>query len=672
MAAQQQQQSSSKEGSKENTILNGPRQNKERSAQGRPSGSTDDRLQGPAPTATMTQAGGPPQAPPVNNPSRNYQDPPEHNDTNGSTKAPTKGQGATKSKKALEPHPRNMTNTGPATQPSDSLKNTIICSGCGESGHLSRNCPYYNFCDFCLVTTHSTHMCRANKHGPGSPVCIYCGKTNHSSTYCRYRPKDNWEEPKHTPDTLKTGATGENLASVSRNQTGPTHHNTNSNPFSHIDGRGQNQHYGYPQRPQPREQTSAAPRGEQTVNNPNFPPRRQQHTHFNEGYNRRYSPPMFPSPAFNNTMASDAVGRSIIQLAENQSHSLDFILAGQQSQMDAYREMTQSNQAREDDALFAGIDVYDGEDPSKFKGWLDAMEQACNMTDRNLHKELMTKSSGAIRETLSMMNTAWTDDDVISKLRQDFSSMSTMNRAREELKDLKQLPGQPISSYMYKYGRIHFLATGNQAHNERYPTAIMEFIESLNPKLMRTLAKKHADLRTRPQMLQQAFNMAEEVSRRILETESFERSSTVRFTGSVNNIYQCESEVNEVSRARYNNNNYKGGYNKGNYKGKNDYYGKKDWNKNTKSSYQKKEDKKESKDKDVYLTLTKDVKFHCPAGFNENIFACTCRLIQEKVNSARQAGVTDIKTINAVEKDNFMHVFNFPEDVYDCMGPGYR
>ena len=102
-----------------------------------------------------------------------------------------------------------------------------------------------------------------------------------------------------------------------------------------------------------------------------------------------------------------------------------------------------------------------------------------------------------------------------------------MNRAREELKDLKQLPGQPISSYMYKCGRIHFLATGNQARNKRYPTAIMEFIESLNPKLMRALVKKHTDPRTRPQTLQQAFNMAEEASRRILETESFERSSTV-------------------------------------------------------------------------------------------------------------------------------------------------
>ena len=149
----------------------------------------------------------------------------------------------------------------------------------------------------------------------------------------------------------------------------------------------------------------------------------------------------------------------------------------------------------------------------------------------------------------------------------------TMNRAREELKDLKQSPGQPISSYMYKYGRIHFLATGNQAHNERYPKAIMEFIESLNPKLMRALAKKHVDPRTRPQMLQQAFNMAEEASRQILGTESFKRSSTVRFVGTVNNIYQCESEINEVSHGRYNNSTYKGGYN--NNRGNNNYKGKK-------------------------------------------------------------------------------------------------
>ena len=40
-------------------------------------------------------------------------------------------------------------------------------------------------------------------------------------------------------------------------------------------------------------------------------------------------------------------------------------------------------------------------------------------------------------------------------------------------------------------------------------------------------------------------------------------------------------------------------------------------------------------------------------------------MIQEKVNSARQSGITDIKFVNAVKKDNFMCVFNFPEDMYD-------
>ena len=190
--ATQPQQSLSEEGSKECTILNRPAIDKEKSAQGRPSRATGNKPQGSALTAPTTWAGGLSQAPPVSKPSTSQQDPPECNDTNGSTKAPTngKGPGASKSKKAL-------TNTDAATQPS----NTIICSRCGESGHWSKNCPHNNlFCDFCRVTTHATHMCRATRRGPGSPVYIYCGKSNHSSANCRYRPKDNWEEPRQTPD----------------------------------------------------------------------------------------------------------------------------------------------------------------------------------------------------------------------------------------------------------------------------------------------------------------------------------------------------------------------------------------------------------------------------------------------------------------------------------------
>ena len=128
---------------------------------------------------------------------------------------------------------------------------------------------------------------------------------------------------------LRTGNTGKNLALVARNQTGATPHNNNKVPFYHSDGRGQNQPSGGEHRPQQREQTSSAPRGQQSDTNPNFPPRRQQHAHFNEGFQQEIfspPPPPFPSPGFNNTMASDAVGRSIIQLAENQSSLIGFHL----------------------------------------------------------------------------------------------------------------------------------------------------------------------------------------------------------------------------------------------------------------------------------------------------------------------------------------------------------
>ena len=160
MPTQQQQQSLSEEGSKENTILNGPRNEKERSAQGCPSGSADKMLQGPAPTAPTSQTGGPPQTSPVNGQNGDHQDPPEHNGTTNRSRSP----GAAKAKKkASEPHPGTVASTGPATHPSDPSKNTIIYSGCGKSDHWRRNCLYYNFCDFCRVTTHSTHMCRATR-----------------------------------------------------------------------------------------------------------------------------------------------------------------------------------------------------------------------------------------------------------------------------------------------------------------------------------------------------------------------------------------------------------------------------------------------------------------------------------------------------------------------------
>ena len=93
--------------------------------------------------------------------------------------------------------------------------------------------------------------------------------------------------------------------------------------------------------------------------------------------------------------------------------------------------MTKTNKMRDDNTLFHSIEVYDGSNPMKFKKWIDSIDQATCITGRDLRKELLKKSDSVIRNTLSMMDERWTDDAIIAKLHQDFSSLSTMNRARE-------------------------------------------------------------------------------------------------------------------------------------------------------------------------------------------------------------------------------------------------
>ena len=71
---------------------------------------------------------------------------------------------------------------------------------------------------------------------------------------------------------------------------------------------------------------------------------------------------------------------------------------------------------REDDALFSGIETYYVSNPASFECWLDDIDQVSSITNRDLRKELMKKSSGVLRQTLNMMDDTWTDDEVIAKL----------------------------------------------------------------------------------------------------------------------------------------------------------------------------------------------------------------------------------------------------------------
>ena len=94
--------------------------------------------------------------------------------------------------------------------------------------------------------------------------------------------------------------------------------------------------------------------------------------------------------------------------------------ASQKAQAATYKEMTRTNKMQDDDALFHSIEFYDGSNPTKFEKWIDGIDQATHITGRDLRKELLKKSDGVIRNTLSMMDDRWTDDAIFAKLHQDF------------------------------------------------------------------------------------------------------------------------------------------------------------------------------------------------------------------------------------------------------------
>ena len=143
---------------------------------------------------------------------------------------------------------------------------------------------------------------------------------------------------------------------------------------------------------------------------------KQSHARFDEKYNQEYSPPIYPPTPSLNSSFPEALSKSLLQIAENQSRTTEVMKASQEAQAEAYKEMSRTNKMRDDDALFSSIEVYDGSNPTKFEKWINSIDQATHITGRGLRKELLKKSDGVIRNTLSMMDNRWSDNAIVMKL----------------------------------------------------------------------------------------------------------------------------------------------------------------------------------------------------------------------------------------------------------------
>ena len=300
--------------------------------------------------------------------------------------------------------PFKSSDTGGHPQPSgsnqvESHRPQLNCTACGGRDHLRKDCRKDVFCNKCRTRSHATEMCQVPKQpATGNAICLYCGSVNHTSGKCCNKPNDNREEPRSTPRDLRDQRPRINNSRMGQPQV--SHHQIR----------------------------------------------------FNEGLNRQYSP-NYTNP-YQSTLGSipgQDLSATLLELANIQSRSLEMMAASQGNQQEAFQELTRGSRDKANDSMFTVIKTFDGTNRQIFEDWIDKVDQACRASNRGFRTELFKKSAGAVRQVILSSN-EFTDDELVAKLQSCFSHAPTMNEAREELCNMRQMEHESISIYMYRWG----------------------------------------------------------------------------------------------------------------------------------------------------------------------------------------------------------------------------
>ena len=95
--------------------------------------------------------------------------------------------------------------------------------------------------------------------------------------------------------------------------------------------------------------------------------------------------------------------------------------------------------------MFANIKSYDGKDRHLFEDCINEINQACQVSECDFMTEIIKKLTGAIRQVV-MSCSNLSDDALLAKLRSSFLIASTMNEAREELRNMDRRNTNPSLS----------------------------------------------------------------------------------------------------------------------------------------------------------------------------------------------------------------------------------
>ena len=102
--------------------------------------------------------------------------------------------------------------------------------------------------------------------------------------------------------------------------------------------------------------------------------------------------------------------------------------------------------------MFTTIKTYDGRNRQTFDDWIDEINQACWVSNHDFRMEILKKLIAVVHQVVMTWD-KYTDDQLLAKLISCFSDAPIINKARKELRNMRQMENQSITVYTYKCGQ---------------------------------------------------------------------------------------------------------------------------------------------------------------------------------------------------------------------------
>ena len=118
-------------------------------------------------------------------------------------------------------------------------------------------------------------------------------------------------------------------------------------------------------------------------------------TKFDEGLKRQCLPiyhNYHQSPL--GSIPGQDLSATLMKLTNIQSRSLEMMATSQRSQQEAFQELTRASKDKSNDVMFDSIKIFDGRNRQAFEDWIDEVDQACRVSDRDFRTEVFKKLTG--------------------------------------------------------------------------------------------------------------------------------------------------------------------------------------------------------------------------------------------------------------------------------------